>query len=233
MKVKKVNTFNLFKPHSVIVSCQALPDEPLHGSHFMSKMALAAQLGGARGIRANGQEDIKAILACVNLPIIGIVKRHYLDSPIYITPTIKEVQEVVEAGAQIVAIDATNRPRPQGETLESMMKKIKVMYPHMTLMADIATISEGIQAAALGFDIISTTMAGYTEETKGVALPNYRLVKNLLKHTQCPIIAEGGIQSPAELLKLFRLGVYGAVIGSAITRPQIITENFVKVIDYV
>jgi N-acylglucosamine-6-phosphate 2-epimerase len=233
MNGKQVKPLNHFKPKSLIVSCQALPDEPLYGSHIMSKMALAAYLGGATGIRANGYEDIKAIKETVDLPVIGIVKQDYPDSPVYITPTLKEVRDVVRAGAEIVAIDATHRHRPNGESLEALVQSIRREFPELILMADIATKADGLKAEALGFDMISTTLTGYTEETKGTPLPNYRLVKDLLKHTTCPIIAEGGIQCPNHLAKLFKLGVYGAVIGSAITRPQLITQSFAKVIDHV
>lgn len=233
MVQKKIKSIQCFQPKSLIVSCQALPDEPLFGSDMMAKMAQAALMGGAKGIRANGHDDIKAIKKVVNLPVIGIVKRHYDDSAIYITPTLKEVKEVADAGAEIVAIDATLRKRPAGESLETLIKHVRAQFPSLILMADIATLEEGKHAEKLGFDLISTTLTGYTEETQGVKLPNYRLVKDLLKHTQCPIIAEGGIQCPNHLRKLFKIGAHSAVIGSAITRPQLITENFTKVIDHV
>ena len=223
----------LLKYHGLIVSCQALEDEPLHGSAIMSKMAKAAKIGGATGIRANTLEDIKAIKDEVDLPVIGIVKNDYSDSDIYITPTIKEVDEVYQAGAEIVAIDATDRIRPNNESLEDLLKAIRVKYPDLVVMADISTSEEGYRAAKVGFDLISTTLSGYTEYTKHVKLPNYRLIRDLAKKIDLPIIAEGGIRCPKDLKKALKSGAFSAVIGSAITRPHLITKQFVEVTSHV
>jgi N-acylglucosamine-6-phosphate 2-epimerase len=221
----------VLKEGSLIVSCQALADEPLHGSHIMAKMAIAAQVGGAKGIRANSGEDIKAIKDVVDLPVIGIVKQDYTNSPVYITPTMKEVDEVVASGAEIVAIDATCRPRPDGRSLETFIKDIRTTYPNVFIMADISTYEEGLRSMELGVDIISTTLSGYTEETKDVVIPNFSLLSKLVTTTDIPIICEGGIQTPDQFKEALELGAYACVVGSAITRPQLITKKFTDVID--
>lgn len=214
----------------LIVSCQALEDEPLYSSFIMSKMANAAKEGGAVGIRANSYVDIKAIKEAVDIPVLGLVKRNYSDSKIYITPTMKEVGEIVEAGADVVAVDATHRLRPQGKTLEKFYHEIRQQYPDIILMADISNYEEGVKAEELGFDIVSTTLSGYTEYTENDKLPNYELLSSLAQKLTIPVIAEGGIWTPEELKKLMSLGAFAAVIGTAITRPREITKRFVSII---
>jgi N-acylglucosamine-6-phosphate 2-epimerase len=218
-------------PRGLIVSCQALEDEPLHSSFIMGRMALAAKEGGAIGIRANSFDDIVEIKKCVSLPVIGIVKREYDDSEIYISATFKEIEEVVSAGAEIVALDATNRKRPEGEALKDLVEKIREKFPQIFIMADISTYEEGREAERLGFDIISTTLSGYTLYTKNRVLPDIKLIERLCKNVSVPVIAEGGIWSPEDLKYVFQKGVYSAVVGTAITRPKEITQRFVKSIN--
>ncbi len=215
----------------LIVSCQALEDEPLHGPEIMAKMALAAKLGGAAGIRANGAADIRAIKKIVDLPLIGIIKKVYKDSDIYITPTIEEVARLVEVGADIIAADATERVRPRGESLDEFYARVREKYPKIILMADISTFQEGMKAEKLGFDIAATTLSGYTQYTKGTKLPNFNLLNELVSSLKIPVIAEGGISEPAELKKaLADLNAFAAVVGTAITRPREITRRFVDFI---
>jgi len=221
---------NLIKKHSLIVSCQALADEPLHGSEIMAKMALAALQGGAQGIRANSAADIKAIKEVVDLPVIGIVKKEYNGYPVYITPTMAEVDEVAASGAEIIAIDATDRERPDDNCLASFVAAIRDKYPDLLIMADISTYEEGVAAANMGVDIVSTTLCGYTEQTKDTKIPNFKLVRQLANTIEQPIICEGGIQSPKQFLKALKSGAYACVVGSAITRPQLITKKFTDVI---
>ncbi|MCD1016224.1 N-acetylmannosamine-6-phosphate 2-epimerase, partial [Staphylococcus aureus] len=153
-------------PHGLIVSCQALPDEPLHSSFIMSKMALAAYEGGAVGIRANTKEDILAIKETVDLPVIGIVKRDYDHSDVFITATSKEVDELIESQCEVIALDATLQQRPK-ETLDELVTYIRSHAPNVEIMADIATVEEAKNAARLGFDYIGTTLHGYTSYTQG------------------------------------------------------------------
>ena len=212
----------------LIVSCQALEDEPLHSSYIMSRLAVAAQEGGAVGIRANSYEDIRAIKELVDLPVIGIVKRDYADSNVFITATLKEVEEVVKSGAEIVALDATNQLRPNGKSLVEFYAEIRHAFPDVLLMADISTFEEGVKASELGFDLVATTLSGYTAYTKDAVLPNTELVKSLSEAIDTPIMAEGGYWRPEELEQAMAYGAHGCIVGSAITRPREITKRFVS-----
>lgn len=212
----------------LIVSCQALPHEPLYDSYIMSKMAYAAMLGGAVGIRANTIVDILAIRKRVDLPIIGIIKQEYDDSDVYITPTMDEVDALVEIGCDIIATDATNRIRPNGKTFKDFFSEVRVKYPNQLFMADTSCFEEGQLAERLGFDLIGTTMAGYTPYTKGRSLPDLELIEKYSKELNVPIIAEGGIWSPEDLKNVYKAGAFSAVCGTAITRPMDITKRFVK-----
>lgn len=214
----------------LIVSCQALASEPLYDSYIMSKMALAAKLGGAVGIRANTVVDIKAIKEKVDLPLIGIIKQEYDDSDVYITPTMKEVDALVETGCEIIAIDATNRLRPNGETLEAFFTKVRKKYPNQLFMADTSCFDEGKKAEELGFNLIGTTMAGYTPYTKGTPLPDFNLMQRYVSELHTPVIAEGGIWVPEQLKKAIDIGAHSAVVGTAITRPRDITKHFAEVL---
>lgn len=214
----------------LIVSCQALEDEPLHSSFIMGRMALAAKEGGAVGIRANSKEDILEIKRVVDLPVIGIVKRDYEDSDIYITPTMKEIDELMEAGADIIALDATDRLRPGKLALEDFIKEIRKEYEDVLLMADCSTYEEAVNADKLGFDFIGTTLVGYTEESKGIQVNknDFELIKNILNSVSKPVIAEGNIDTPEKARRVLEIGCYSVVVGSIITRPQIITKKFTE-----
>ena len=215
----------------LIVSCQALPHEPLYDSYIMSKMAYAAMLGGAVGIRANTIVDILAIRKRVDLPIIGIIKQEYDGSDVYITPTMDEVDALVEIGCDIIATDATNRIRPNGKTFEDFFSEVREKYPNQLFMADTSCFEEGQLAERLGFDLIGTTMAGYTPYTKGRSLPDLELIEKYSKELNVPIVAEGGIWSPEDLKNVYKAGAFSAVCGTAITRPMDITKRFVKALD--
>ena len=215
----------------LIVSCQALSTEPLYDSYIMSKMAYAALLGGAVGIRANTVVDILAIKERVDLPVIGIIKEVYPDSDVYITPTMKEVDALVEIGCEIIAVDATNRLRPNGVTFEEFFKEVRRKYPDQLFMADTSCFEEGKLAFELGFDLIGTTMSGYTPYTKGTPLPDYTLMKRYKNELGATVIAEGGIWAPEQLVESFNSGAYAAVVGTAITRPMDITKRFVKALE--
>lgn len=215
----------------LIVSCQALEDEPLHSSFIMSKMAFAAKQGGATGIRANSYEDIVEIKKAVDLPVIGIVKRVYEDSDIYITPTIEEIDELVRAGSNIIALDATDRTRPNGKSLEAFIKEIREKYHGLILMADVSTYEEGIRAFELGFDIVSTTLSGYTPYSKKLDNPDFELLERLVKEVTVPVIAEGRIWTPEDAKKALEIGAHAVVVGTAITRPREITRRFKDVIE--
>lgn len=209
----------------LVVSCQALEDEPLHSSYIMGRMAYAAFVGGAAGIRANTVQDIKEIKKNVNLPIIGIIKKVYGDCNVYITPTYKEVEELIQESVDIIAIDGTLRKRPDNKELKVLIKEIKEKYPNQLLMADISSAEEALHAQDIGFDIVGTTLVGYTDYTKGND-PLIELEK-VIKVVNIPVIAEGNIDTPVKAKKALELGAFAVVVGGAITRPQQITKKFV------
>lgn len=217
----------------LIVSCQALPEEPLHSSYIMGRMAVAAEEGGASGIRANTKEDILEIKTQVDLPVIGIVKRDYPDSKVYITATMKEIEELIEAKADIIALDATSDSRPEGKSLEEFFNEIKSKYPTQLLMADCSTIDEAIYADKLGFDFIGTTLVGYTDQSKPLKIEanDFEIIREIVSKVSHPVIAEGNIDSPEKARRVLDLGCYSVVVGSIITRPQVITQRFVAEIN--
>jgi N-acylglucosamine-6-phosphate 2-epimerase len=212
----------------IIVSCQAMEGEPLHGPEMMARMALAAKMGGAVGIRANGEQDIRSIKRLTGLPVIGILKREYAQSEVYITPTLEEVEKVKSAGADIVAVDATCRPRPDGLLPKEFIASIKAKYPDLFIMADVSTLDEGLIAEEAGANLVASTMSGYTEYSPKMEKPDFGLIQKLVQHLQIPVIAEGRIRTPEEAVRCFELGAFSVVIGSAITRPQVITQRFVE-----
>lgn len=217
----------------LIISCQALPDEPLHSSFIMGRMAKAAKEGGACGIRANSREDIEEIKRNVELPIIGIVKKEYADSPVYITPTMREVDALVEAGADIIALDATGSRRPGGVLLDDFVEEIRNRYPGQPLMADCSTVEEVLHADRLGFDFLGTTLVGYTEQSAGKQIEenDFEIIRQILEKVNHPVIAEGNINTPQKARRVLEIGCYSVVVGSIITRPQVITRTFTEEID--
>ena len=212
----------------LVVSCQALENEPLHSPFIMAKMALAAAQGGAAGIRANSVVDIAAIKQQVALPVIGIIKRNYDNCDVFITATLHEVDELMAVEPAMIALDATSRPRPGGETLAGLVSQIREKYPRILLMADTATVEEAVFAEQLGFDCIGTTLYGYTAQTKGRSLPenDCAQLKAVLAAVNTPVIAEGNVDTPERAARCLALGAHAVVVGGAITRPQQITRRF-------
>lgn len=209
----------------LIVSCQAVKGEPLYGYGIMHLFAKAAKAGGACGIRALA-DDIESIKNEVDLPVIGLVKRVYDDSEIYITPTRKEVDELLNSRCDVICMDATLRKRPCGETLEQVYAYARENSGGRPLMADISTAEEALNAEKLGFDYVSTTLRGYTPYTSGCKLPDTEFIaecKRVL--TGAKLIAEGGIFEASHMRRLSEINPYAVVVGSAITRPKVITER--------
>lgn len=217
----------------LIVSCQALAHEPLHSSFIMGRMALAAAQGGAKGIRANTPEDIAEIRKNVDLPVIGIVKRDYDDSKVYITPTMREVEELMAVKPEIIALDATVSLRPGGKTLSEFYHEIRAKYPAQLLMADCSTVEEALAADEMGFDFIGTTLVGYTEQSRGMKIEadDFAIIREILSKASHKVIAEGNINTPEKVKRVIDLGCYSVVVGSIITRPQLITRSFAEVLD--
>ena len=208
---------------TVIVSCQAVPGEPLYDPQrsVMYLMARAAKQAGAKVIRTSSARDIREIKAETGLPVIGLIKREYPGYGGYITITLREVRECVEAGADIVAVDCTNMPRRQ----------IRAAYPQLVLMADCATLEEAVAAHAAGANLVGTTMNGYTPQTAvhGEG-PNAALVEALVKTLPCPVLAEGRIHTPQQARQMLELGAWAVVVGGAITRPLEIAQRFMDAV---
>ena len=216
---------------TVVVSVQAMPNEPLYLEQCMIGMMKSVVNGGAGALRLAGARDVKNAKKLFNLPIIGLTKPNVIPKNykelVYITPNIKDVIELVEAGADVIATDATQRKRPNNEKLQDLIKYIHINK--RLAMADISTLEEGLNAKDLGADIISTTLAGYTLESANSPAnePDFELLKQLVEQTQLPVVLEGRIWEPEQVNKAFELGAHCVVIGSAITRPQLITKRFV------
>ena len=218
----------LIPPCSLAVSCQARADNPLHGPAFMAAMAQAADQGGALALRANGPADIAAIRAVGRLPIIGILKRWDDRFPVYITPDFASAQAIAAAGADIIALDATDRPR-DGEPLDRLIARIRDELGK-PVFADCATLEDGVRAAALGASYIATTLSGYTPDTEArKALgPDIALIEALAKAVSVPIVAEGRFEQPEQLELAFAAGAHAVVVGTAITNPREITRRFAR-----
>ncbi len=220
------------KQGSLIISCQAVKGEPLYGYNIMHLMAKAAKEGGADVIRCNYVSDINSIKAEVDLPTIGIIKAEYPDSEVYITPTLKEVQALLEeTDTEVVALDATRRSRPNGEKLENLVRYIRSNKPQVEIMADIADMEDAKYADSLGFDYIGCTLRSYTAATKGISIPDYDFIAQLVQTVHAHVIAEGGIWEVGQLEKVWDANPYAVVIGSAVTRPRDITARFRRVTD--
>ncbi|VWL85123.1 N-acetylmannosamine-6-phosphate 2-epimerase [Oceanivirga miroungae] len=214
----------------LIVSCQALENEPLYYDKMslMPFMAKAAMQAGAKGIRANSVRDIEQIKKVVDLPVIGIIKKDYEGGEQYITVSMKEIDELVSIGTDIIALDCTLRPRYDGLTINEHVKKIKEKYPDIVLMADISTFEEAKNAELMGIDFIGTTLSGYTPYSKKVEGPDFELIEKLVKELNTPIIAEGRVHTPEHAKKMLEIGAYCVVVGGAITRPLEIATRFIK-----
>ena len=212
----------------LVVSCQALPHEALFGADIMARLAVAAQAGGAVGLRANSPADIAAIRAACDLPLIGLSKVDVPDFDVYITPTLAEALTVSRAGADIIALDATSRPHPEGPTA-AFIRRVRA-ETGLPVLADISTYEEALEAQGAGADFISTTMSGYTSYSPQTEEPDLDLVRRLAAALTVPLIAEGRIATPEQARAALDAGAWTVIVGGAITRPQQITERFVRAI---
>ena len=215
----------------VIVLCHAEGDEPFNFPDYIAAFARAAEMGGAAGIRVQGVDNVRSVRKAVNLPIIGIIRGSYPDGWALITPEVSDVVDLAEAGADLVALDATRRVRPNGMDGMSFLNLVR-RRTDVPIIADISTLEEGIRASELGADIIATTLSGYTPLTEDLAddYPDFNLIERLTAEIQTPILAEGRIWSPSEAAHAIKCGAYAVVVGSAITRPRVITQRFAEVL---
>lgn len=212
----------------LVVSCQAEEGEPFYAPELMARFAKSAELGGAVGIRAK-EPDIRAIREICRLPIIGIDKVHLDGFDVYITPRIEDAQRIADAGAAIIALDCTPRPRPGGVTMEQLIRRIKQEL-QLPVMADISTLEEAVAAERAGADLVATTLSGYTPYSRKTDGPDWDLLRETVQAVEVPVIAEGHLSSPADAQTAFDLGTWAIVIGAAITRPIALTQRFVEAI---
>jgi N-acylglucosamine-6-phosphate 2-epimerase len=210
----------------LIVSCQAYPGEPMRDPRTMTQVAQAAVLGGAAGIRAQGIADIASIRAAVTVPLIGLVKVGH--DGVFITPTLDDALAVADAGADVVALDGTGRPRPDGRTFADTVAAVKTRRPGCLLMADVSTYTEGMAAADAGADIVGTTLAGHTDYSYAGAGPDFDTLGRLAADLAVPVLAEGRLHTPALAAEALRRGAHSVVVGTAITHPTSITGWFVQ-----
>jgi len=216
----------------IIVSCQAEGDDPFNRSEYLALFARAAAMGGACGIRAREAENIRAIRGAVELPIIGITKSEFADGTVLITGDFDDVQAVIDAGADVAAADATRRIRPNGLSGEQFIAEMKKRWS-LPVMADVSTLEEGLAAEGAGADLIGTTLAGYTRytiERYREDEPDWELLEALVRQARVPVIAEGRIWTPEQARKALQLGAFAVVVGTAITRPRVVTRRFVDAI---
>lgn len=213
--------------NGLIVSCQAPESSPLGRSSVIAAMAWAAEQQGAAGVRINGSRNIRAVDRTISIPIIGIEKHQLEDYPVYITPTYASARRVCRAGAGILALDATDRPRPKGQSLGEMLPRVRREFK-VAVMADIATVDEGLRAADLGVDLIATTLQGYTEQSPCMESPAFRLIKKLVQRVRVPIVLEGRVRTPEHVRRAFDLGAHAVVVGTAITGMEWLVRRFVE-----
>lgn len=219
------SVFQSFK-NGIIVSCQATAGTAIDTPEFIAAQAKTVESAGARAIRAQGIQNVKEIFKVVSVPIIGLVKTFTEDSKVYITPLVEDVLALVEAGANIIAVDATQRIRTGGLSLENFYEQVRSKTT-IPLLADIDSYENGIHAFQLGFDAIATTLHGYTD-FPSKELPNIDLVNSLANEISIPIIAEGGFASPEQVKNAMKAGAWSVCVGTAITNPYLITQHFVQ-----
>ncbi len=210
----------------LVVSCQARPGNPLNGPDFMTAMARAAARGGAVGIRANGPEDVAAILAAVDLPMLAIYKQDHPDSEVKITPTRASAEALLNTGARLIALDGTNRPRPNGEQLVDIIDTIHAAGG--LALADIATLEGARHAVEAGVDAVGTTLSGYTDDSPKLPGPDLDLVETLVTEMPVPVFAEGRYWRPKDAHQALALGASFVVTGTAITNPMAITRRYIE-----
>ncbi|MFD3628149.1 N-acetylmannosamine-6-phosphate 2-epimerase [Streptomyces sp. NPDC058726] len=207
----------------LIVSCQAPPGDPMRHTDTLVRMALAAQAGGAAAVRVNDPEVVAATVEAVALPVIGLWKDG--DSGVFITPTVRHALALVDAGAAVVAADATARPRPDGSTFAELVAAVH--EAGALVMADVSAFDEGREAAEQGADLVATTLAGHVPGSPAQSAPDLALVADLAAALPVPVIAEGRVSTPEQAARALDAGALSVVVGTAITAPTALTKAFV------
>ena len=231
MNAKNKKILDSFK-NGLIVSCQVQHDDPVYSEEFVVKMAIAAQWGGAVGIRANSPEQIRNIKKVVDLPMIGLWKIWHDDTDVFITPTLEAAKAVWEAGAEVIALDCTEQITHEGRPAYKLLPIVKREIPEALIFADVSTYDEAARAVKMGADIIGPTLYGYTESTKDIELPDLREFARMCRDfgDKACIMMEGHIYTPEDAMKCLYLGAHSVVVGSAITRPHLTTKRFVDLL---
>jgi N-acylglucosamine-6-phosphate 2-epimerase len=211
----------------LIVSCQAYKGEPFFGPNYMVEFARCALAGGAVGIRANGPEDVRAIANIIPLPVIGLYKIDLPGFQVRITPNLNSSIQIAEAGAHIIALDATRREHPDGLSAAGLIQAVRDKTG-LPVLADISSVDEGLAAQDAGAAAVSTTLSGYTQYSPQQVAPDFDLVEQLSRCLSIPVFAEGRITSGSEARKALDLGAYAVIVGTAITRPQWIVEQMIR-----
>jgi N-acylglucosamine-6-phosphate 2-epimerase len=211
----------------IIVSCQASEGDPLDNLDTLTRIATSVLRGGAGGLRAEGASRIAAFRSLTQLPIIGIVKTYDANGDVYITPDFRSAKAISDAGADIIALDCTSRRLTAPEPWPELIPRIHAEL-NRPVLADIASLEDALAAERAGADAVATTLYGYTPETDGIRTPCWPLLQSLVAHLTVPVLLEGHITHPPEALRAFTLGATAVVVGSAITRPESITNRFVK-----
>ncbi len=212
----------------LIVSCQAEEGSPFNSRQFIAAFAVAAELGGAIAVRVRDPENVAAVKMATRLPIIGLTKASYPDGNVLITPSIGDVQALVDAGADFVAVDATNRNRPDGIAGPEFLRfvKSKIAKP---VIADISNLDEALVAVDAGADYVATTLSGYTGKSDSPKdEPDFELVRSVSARTRTPVIAEGRVWTPEQAREVLESGAHAVCVGTAITRPVAVIARFVK-----
>lgn len=230
MKTKHVRKREILEgfKNGLIVSCQVQPDDPIYTDDMVVKMAEAAKWAGAIGIRANSPEQIKAIKAAVDLPVIGLYKIWHEDTDVFITPDLAAAKQVWEAGAEIIALDCTSQMTHQGTRAWELLPVLQKEIPEAIVFADVSNYEEAKRAVELGADIVGPTLYGYTKETSHIELPDLREFARMCRDfgNDAYLIMEGHIYSPEDAIKCLYLGAHAVVVGSAITRPHLTAKRF-------
>ncbi len=223
--LKRNSTLSQLK-NGLIISCQPRVNSALDHPRFVAALAVTAEEQGAVAVRIRGTGNIRAVRRAVNIPVVGIEKISDPDSEVYITPTIESVRRVYRAGAQIIALDATERPRPRHQSLAHIIEIARANFDAL-IMADVATLQQGVEAARLGVDMVGTTLCGYTNETRHCKGPAFDLARQLVRKVDIPVILEGRVHDPADVRKAFALGVHAVVVGTAITDVEWLARQYV------
>lgn len=231
MEAKKKELIESLKG-GLIVSCQVQHDDPVYSLDFVVKMAKAAQWGGAVGLRANSPDQIAAIKKEVDLPVIGLYKIWHDDTDVFITPTLEAAKAVWEAGAEIIALDCTEQITHEGAPAYELLPVVKREIPEAILFADVSNYREAVRAIGMGADIVGPTLYGYTAETKHIEYPDLREFAKMCRDfkDKAYVVMEGHIYTPEDAMKVLYLGAHAVVVGSAITRPHLITKRFVDLL---